>query len=171
MSMWKSEVKGYWDRARSEARCGWGMWRAVQTDDGWAVEDMNEQRIMETKHEHVAKLCGQLPELLERDLRPGEVLYVTTPSGATKPIPDVDGIGLMTEQECYDKGYGEGYDKGVSDQEAEQDRSEEKAVDDRSQETEATIDPSEIEGIDDLPADVRQALAEYEKLLSSICPD
>ena len=144
MSLWKSEVRSYWDRARSEAKCAWGMWRAICIGDEWAVEDYNNRRIMETKHEHVAKLVAQIPELMERDLRPGEVLHVKTPSGATVPIPDMEGVGLITEQEAYDMGYAAGYDKGVADQEAEQDEAEDRAWE-KCPEPEATIDPAEIE--------------------------
>lgn len=130
--MWESEIEGLWLKARSEVHSPYGCWqtRAAFVPKGdspepqlvavWQVVDLDGTVILTTKHEHMAKLASQIPELVDAELRPGQVpTYVVDDNGRHMQIPAAP--GLTHVDDAYDTGYSAGFQAGQEQAESEAD--------------------------------------------------
>ena len=126
MGAWAQGLRRVWDRFISEAhlsRIGWTVVRHLERTawplrgSRYEVKDAQGNVVMRTEHEALAELVVQVPEIMDPVLRPGPWLCVVTDDGVNKPIPDVQGIGVMTLQEAYELGYRDGWKGGSADME------------------------------------------------------
>ena len=112
-TMWKSLIQRLWDKGLFELRCSWQNWTFAEDDNSYVVKDSKGIEILNTRYESIAELCCNLPELINRDLRPGEIVHVYDNNGSRNPIPKTKTTGVELDQDIYDKGYRDGYKHGT----------------------------------------------------------
>jgi len=111
--LWQSELELIWRKALMEVGCSSDLWKIRRDDDTWVVVDSRGRTVLQTPHENLALVCQSLPELIDQESRPGEVLkYVDIEDGNKKPVPPSTNIGVVSTQQAYDKGFTDGYDQG-----------------------------------------------------------